>query len=208
MSGRDTFYLRYGKRAFDISLSLFALILLAPLLALLWVCGTIVIGHPVGFRQKRSGLRERLFEIRKFRTMTDQKGTDGSLLSDGERLNPYGRFLRASSLDELPELWNVLVGDMSFVGPRPLLARYVDRYSRQERRRHEVRPGITGWAQVHGRNSVSWTEKFDFDIWYVDHVSFGLDMRILCLTVVMVLSRTGIKSDDSATATEFLGSGE
>ena len=193
------------KRAFDFIAALMALLLLClPLLAL-----TLLIrrelGHPAFFRQVRPGLHGQPFEMVKFRTMTDARGPDGALLPDADRLTPFGRFLRASSLDELPELWNVLKGDMSLVGPRPLLMEYLPLYSPEQARRHEVRPGITGWAQVNGRNALGWDDKFKLDVWYVDHRSLRLDIKILWLTVKKVLVRDGISAEVQATVEYFRG---
>lgn len=193
------------KRLFDLLLSLgLALVLALPLL-LLWVVVRRKLGSPALFRQVRPGLHGRPFMMVKFRTMTDERGADGELLPDAQRLTAFGRFLRASSLDELPELWNVLRGDMSLVGPRPLLMEYLPLYSPEQARRHEVRPGITGWAQVNGRNAVSWDERFKLDVWYVDHRSLWLDLRILWLTVRKVLVREGISAQGEATMPRFTG---
>jgi lipopolysaccharide/colanic/teichoic acid biosynthesis glycosyltransferase len=158
------------------------------------------------FRQERAGLDGRPFQIVKFRTMTDARGPDGALLSDADRLTPFGRFLRSTSLDELPELWNVLRGDMSLVGPRPLLMRYEPLYTPRQRRRHDVRPGITGWAQVNGRNAMSWEARFELDVWYVEHRSLGLDLRILWRTVATVLRREGVSQAGHVTMEPFAGS--
>ena len=163
------------------------------------------IGAPVFFRQQRPGLHGQPFQMVKFRTMTDARGPDGALLPDAERLTPFGRFLRSASLDELPELWNVLRGDMSLVGPRPLLMEYLPLYTPEQARRHAVRPGITGWAQVNGRNALSWEEKFALDVWYVDHQSLALDIRILWLTARKVLAREGISAAGEATMGKFTG---
>jgi lipopolysaccharide/colanic/teichoic acid biosynthesis glycosyltransferase len=162
-------------------------------------------GKPILFRQERIGAKGKPFTILKFRTMTMKRDNDGHLLPDALRLTRFGRFLRGSSLDELPELLNVLKGDMSLVGPRPLLMQYLDRYTPEQARRHEVKPGITGWAQVHGRNALTWEEKFTLDVWYVDHCSLSLDLRILLLTLWKVLKREGISQEGSATMTEFMG---
>lgn len=194
------------KRLFDIVLACVALLLLGlPLLFLTWQVRR-KLGSPAFFRQTRPGMRGRPFNMVKFRTMTDVRGVDGELLSDADRLTPFGRFLRASSLDELPELWNVLKGDMSLVGPRPLLMDYLPLYSAEQSRRHEVRPGITGWAQINGRNALSWEEKFKLDVWYVDNCSLWLDIRILWLTVRKVLVRDGISAAGEATMPRFTGS--
>lgn len=196
------------KRGFDIVVALVALILLAPLFLVLSLLIRARLGSPVLFRQARPGLHGRIFQMIKFRTMTDERGADGSLLPDDVRLRPFGRWLRSTSLDELPELWNVLRGDMSLVGPRPLLVDYLPRYSARQARRHEVRPGVTGWAQVNGRNALSWPEKFELDVWYVDNQSFGLDMRILFLTMRSVLKRDGISASGEATMPAFRGNEE
>jgi lipopolysaccharide/colanic/teichoic acid biosynthesis glycosyltransferase len=194
------------KRVFDGVVAAVALLMLAlPLLCLAWLV-RVKLGRPVLFRQIRPGLDGQLFEMVKFRTMTDERGGDGVLLPDDQRLNHFGRWLRASSLDELPELWNVVRGEMSLVGPRPLLVEYLPLYSAEQARRHEVRPGITGWAQVNGRNAISWEEKFAMDVWYVDHRSFWLDIKILWLTVRKVLLRDGISAAGDATMPRFTGS--
>jgi len=194
------------KRLFDFVAALLALLLLAlPLLALAWLIRR-KLGSPVLFLQVRPGLQGRPFTMVKFRTMTDERGPDGALLPDAQRLTPFGRFLRASSLDELPELWNVLRGEMSLVGPRPLLMEYLPLYTPEQARRHEVRPGITGWAQVNGRNAISWADKFALDVWYVDHRSLWLDVHILWRTVRKVLVRDGISAAGEATMPKFTGS--
>lgn len=193
------------KRLFDLVAGSLALLLLAlPLLVLAWQIRR-KLGSPVLFRQVRPGLQGRPFTMVKFRTMTDARDASGALLPDAQRLTPFGRFLRASSLDELPELWNVLRGEMSLVGPRPLLMEYLPLYSPEQARRHEVRPGITGWAQVNGRNAISWADKFALDVWYVDHRSLWLDLRILWLTVRKVLVRDGISAAGEATMSKFEG---
>ncbi len=198
-------YRRWGKRALDLAASLMALVLLAPLLAVVALAVRWRLGRPVLFRQQRPAVRGEPFELAKFRTMRDVVGPDAKRLADAARLTPLGRRLRAWSLDELPTLWNVLRGDMSLVGPRPLLMQYLPRYTPEQARRHEVRPGITGWAQVNGRNALTWEEKFKLDVWYVDHSSFWLDMKILWMTLVKVLKREGISADGHATMPEFLG---
>ncbi|MEW6258733.1 MAG: sugar transferase [Thermodesulfobacteriota bacterium] len=198
-------YRSWGKRLFDLMISVPAAIIAAPVLGLVALGVRLNLGSPVLFRQQRPGLHGRPFILYKFRTMTDARDTVGNLLPDAERLTPFGRFLRATSLDELPELWNVLRGDMSLVGPRPLLMQYLDRYTPEQARRHEVRPGITGWAQVNGRNSISWDEKFQLDVWYVDHQSLALDLRILLMTMVKAARREGISADGEATMPEFMG---
>ena len=194
------------KRIFDIvSAATVLLIFGGPLLILSWQVRR-KLGSPVFFRQARPGLHGRSFQMIKFRTMTDARGPDGVLLPDAVRLTSFGRFLRSTSLDELPELWNVLRGDMSLVGPRPLLMEYLPLYSSEQSRRHEVRPGITGWAQVNGRNELSWDEKFKLDVWYVENRSLWLDIKILWLTIRKVLLREGISAAGEATMTKFTGS--
>lgn len=193
-------------RLLNLLVAALALVLLLPLLAGVALGVLIFLGRPVLFRQKRPGLGGRPFTLVKFRTMKDIRDADGESLSDAARLTRFGRFLRGTSLDELPELYNVLRGDMNLVGPRPLLMEYLDLYTPGQARRHEVPPGITGWAQVHGRNAIGWEEKFDLDVWYVDHRSLVLDLKILALTLVKVLSCEGISSDRSPTADPFRGS--
>ena len=193
------------KRTFDLVVGTVALVLLAPVMIVVAVLVRLRLGSPVLFRQIRPGLHGLPFEMIKFRTMRDAVGPDGLPLSDAERLTPFGRLLRASSLDELPELWNVLTGDMSLVGPRPLLMEYVPLYSPEEARRHEVRPGVTGWAQVNGRNAISWEQKFALDVWYVDNRSFWLDFKILLLTVKKVLRSEGVSAQGHATMERFTG---
>jgi sugar transferase EpsL len=193
------------KRLFDFSISFAALLLLLPIYLLLALLVRVNIGTPILFTQTRPGLHGNAFTMIKFRTMTNARDAGGALLPDAERLTCFGRFLRATSLDELPELWNVLKGDMSLVGPRPLLVEYLPLYSPEQARRHDVRPGITGWAQVNGRNAISWDEKFKLDVWYVDHQSFWLDMKILFLTVKRVFQRHGISADGEVTMPRFTG---
>lgn len=194
------------KRLFDLVVASLALLFLAvPLLALAWLIRR-KLGSPVLFRQVRPGLHGKPFTMVKFRTMTDERGPDGALLPDAQRLTPFGRFLRSSSLDELPELWNVLRGEMSLVGPRPLLMEYLPLYTPEQARRHEVRPGITGWAQVNGRNAISWPDKFALDVGYVDNQSLWLDIKILWMTVRKVLVRDGISASGEATMSKFTGS--
>jgi lipopolysaccharide/colanic/teichoic acid biosynthesis glycosyltransferase len=196
------------KRVFDSILSVLALIILAlPLLILTWLIRR-KLGSPVFFRQVRPGLRGQPFQMFKFRTMTDERGHDGVLLPDAVRLTPFGRFLRATSLDELPELWNVLKGEMSLVGPRPLLMEYLPLYTPEQARRHEVRPGVTGWAQINGRNAISWEDKFKLDVWYVDNCSLSLDIKILWMTVKKVLVRDGISAPGDATMPKFRGNND
>ena len=196
------------KRVLDFLISLIAVVLLSPVFLVLTAAGAIAMkGNPF-FTQERPGKDEKIFRLVKFRTMTNAKGPDGQLLPDEQRLNRYGKFLRGTSLDELPELFNILLGQMALVGPRPLLVRYLPRYNAVQRRRHEVRPGLTGYAQAHGRNAVTWEEKFEMDVWYVDHVSFRTDVGILIATVKAVLKHEGISAETSATMEEFMGSGE
>jgi len=196
------------KRICDFVLALVALAILSPVLLIVaWQIGR-KLGSPVLFRQVRPGLHGQPFKMIKFRTMRDALDTQGKPLPDAERMTPFGNFLRSASLDELPELWNVLKGDMSLVGPRPLLMEYLPLYSLEQARRHEVRPGVTGWAQVNGRNALSWDEKFRLDVWYVDHQSFWLDLRILLLTVKKVFIREGISAQGDATMPVFRGSKE
>lgn len=193
------------KRLFDITAALVALLLLClPLLALVLLVRR-KLGHPAFFRQTRPGLHGRPFEMIKLRTMTDERGPDGVLLPDAERLTPFGRFLRASSLDELPELWNVLKGDMSLVGPRPLVMEYLPLYTPEQARRHEVKPGITGWAQVNGRNSLTWEEKFELDLWYVENRNMWTDINILYLTIKIVISKTGVSPPHQEIMERFRG---
>lgn len=193
------------KRGFDIVISAIALALLSPIyLVLAWLVHSRL-GSPVLFRQQRPGLHGKPFEMLKFRTMRDAVGPEGQPLPDSERLTAFGKKLRSTSLDELPELWNVLRGEMSLVGPRPLLMEYLPRYSPEQARRHEVRPGVTGWAQVNGRNAISWRDKFALDVWYVDNRSLALDLRILAMTVFKVLRREGVTAENSVTAEKFMG---
>ena len=194
------------KRLFDLGVALIALLLFAPLVALVALLIRLRIGSPVLFRQQRPGLHGRPFEMIKFRTMSDARDADGNLLPDAERLPRFGRLLRATSLDELPELWNVLRGDMSLVGPRPLLMEYLPLYNAEQARRHEVRPGVTGWAQVNGRNALSWEEKFALDVWYVDNRNPCLDLKILWLTVAAVLRPRGVSQVGHVTMERFQGS--
>jgi sugar transferase EpsL len=196
--------LNITKRATDISVAMIALLLLSPILAAASLAILLTMGRPIFFRQKRPGLGGKPFDLIKFRTMRAPSETDG-MISDNDRITPVGRFLRKTSIDELPELWNVLRGDMSLVGPRPLLMAYLPRYTPEQARRHHVPPGITGWAQVNGRNALSWDEKFALDLWYVENQSFWLDVRILLLTVRSVLRREGIDAGADTTMPEFLG---
>ena len=193
------------KRVMDVILTSIGLIIIAPLILLIAACVKIFIGSPVLFRQIRPGYKGNPFNIYKFRSMNENKNSNGDLLPDSERLTSLGRFLRTTSLDELPELINVLKGEMSLVGPRPLLMQYLERYSPEQKRRQDVLPGITGWAQIKGRNALTWEDKFNLDIWYVDNVSIGLDLKILFLTFWKVLKREGISQPGHATAEEFMG---
>lgn len=199
---------RLFKRLFDLLVSLVGLIVLSPVILILALLVWINLGGPVFFAQARPGYKGRIFKLYKFRSMRNACDKAGKLLPDEERLTKFGKFLRASSLDELPELVNVLKGEMSLVGPRPLLIAYLERYSPEQARRHDVLPGITGWAQVNGRNALSWEEKFKLDVWYVDHQSFWLDIKILLMTVGKVFKRESINAPGSATAPEFMGNKE
>jgi len=198
-------YRKFGKRLFDIVCSFCGFLILAPLLLLIAAMVRAKLGLPVIFSQQRPGLNSKLFKLYKFRSMTDKKDENGMLLPDSERLTVFGKLLRATSLDELPELWNILKGDMSVVGPRPLLVQYLPFYSAEQIRRHDVRPGLTGHAQVNGRNAITWQDKFTLDCWYVDHVSFWLDIKIICVTVARILKRKDISSSTSVTMEYFTG---
>ena len=200
------FYEKYIKRPQDFFCALVALVVLSPVFLVLFVLVRIKLGSPVLFTQERPGLNGKEFRLYKFRTMTSQTDEEGNLLPDDQRLTSFGKKLRATSLDELPELINILKGEMSIVGPRPLLVRYLDRYNAHQARRHEVRPGFTGYAQVHGRNAISWEEKFDLDVEYVDHLTFFGDWKIIFQTVGTVLKKDGITSETSQTMEEFMGS--
>jgi len=193
------------KRTFDIFLSLITLLVFLPLLFFLFVAVGILIGKPVLFCQERPGKGGRPFQLIKFRTMREALDSDGTPLPDNLRMTKFGSFLRSSSLDELPSLWNVLKGDLSLVGPRPLLMEYLPLYNEKQARRHEVKPGITGWAQVNGRNAISWEDKFELDVWYVDHQSFWLDLKIMLLTIKKVIIRDGISADGHVTIERFKG---
>ncbi len=199
-------YRRYFKRPLDFVLSLATIIILSPILLLIALLVRIKLGSPVIFKQQRPGMNEKIFTLYKFRTMTDERDEKGELLPDEMRLTDFGKFLRASSLDELPELFNILKGDMTIVGPRPLLIEYLPLYNAHQKRRHEVRPGLTGWAQVNGRNAISWEEKFNYDVEYVDNLSFFLDVKIIFLTIMKVLKREGINQEGRATMEPFRGS--
>ena len=194
------------KRLFDFVAALILLLIFSIPIVVVAVLVALKLGTPILFRQKRPGLHGESFEMIKFRTMLNAVDSSGRPLPDEQRLTRFGRLLRATSLDELPELFNVLRGEMSLVGPRPLLMQYLDRYTAEQARRHEVRPGITGWAQVNGRNAISWERKFELDVWYVDHQSFLLDLKILAMTLAKVLRRDGITAENHATAAEFAGS--
>ncbi|MDL0430159.1 sugar transferase [Marinobacter sp. TBZ242] len=196
------------KRIFDFCIALLALVLLAPVILVVSFLIAVKLGRPVFFRQTRPGINGDPFNMVKFRTMVDARNENGELLPDAERMTRFGSFLRKTSLDELPELWNVLKGEMSLVGPRPLLMEYLPLYSNEQFRRHEVRPGVTGWAQVNGRNAISWDEKFKLDVWYVDHQSFLLDIKILFLTVKKVLARDGVSGEGEATMSRFTGNSD
>lgn len=202
------FYERFIKRPMDFYLALVALIVLSPVLLITAILVRINLGSPVIFCQERPGLNEKIFKLYKFRSMSDARDKDGNLLPDDQRLGKFGKLLRSTSLDELPELWNILKGDMSVVGPRPLLIRYLDRYNAHQARRHEVRPGFTGLAQVNGRNAISWEEKFEYDVQYIDNITFLGDWKIIFDTVRVVLKRDGVSSETSVTMEEFMGSGK
>lgn len=197
-----------GKRVLDVVIAAVALVVLSPVLAVVALLVRLRLGSPVLFHQERAGLRGQPFVLTKLRTMTDERGPSGELLPDEDRLPAFGSFLRSTSLDELPELVHVLRGEMSLVGPRPLPTKYLDRYSPRQARRHEVRPGITGWAQVNGRNAAGWEDRLEMDVWYVENRSLLLDLKILWRTLKVVVSREGVAEDGSATMTEFLGTEE
>lgn len=205
MERKVSFYEKYIKRVLDILCSLAAIILFCWLFAIVALLVRIKLGSPVIFKQPRPGKDEKVFMLHKFRSMTDETDDKGELLPDEMRLTRFGRFLRSTSLDELPELWDILIGNMSIIGPRPLLVKYLPLYNDEQRRRHEVRPGLTGWAQVHGRNLTSWEERFSYDTDYVDHLSFALDVKIIFMTVHCVFAREGISAEGSATMEAFTG---
>jgi len=194
-----------SKRIFDLLVTTICLVVILPLLLVICLLVWVFLGPPIMFLQQRPGYKGQPFNTYKFRTMTNRCDPDGNLLPDAERLTPFGRLLRSTSLDDLPQLWNIIRGEMSLVGPRPLLMRYLDRYTPEQMRRHDVLPGITGWAQIHGRNTLDWEEKFRLDVWYVDHRSFWLDIKILFLTPWKVFKREGISQPGHATAEEFKG---
>jgi lipopolysaccharide/colanic/teichoic acid biosynthesis glycosyltransferase len=196
---------KFIKSVLDRIMAAIALLILSPLILIMAIAIYVRMGKPIIFAQPRPGQNGRIFTFYKFRTMTDERDFDGNLLPDEQRLTAFGQFLRQTSLDELPQLWNVVKGDMSFVGPRPLMVEYLDRYSPEQARRHEVTPGITGWAQINGRNALTWQEKFKLDVWYVDHWNLWLDLKILFLTVWKVLQKEGISQEGHATIEDFLG---
>ncbi len=202
---KTSLYRDGGKRLFDVLAVFVALPILAPVLLVVAICVRLFLGKSVLFKQERPGLAGRPFFILKFRTMTDERDADGELLPDAERLTSFGRFLRSTSLDELPEFWNVLKGEMSLVGPRPLLMQYLTLYSAEQKRRHDVKPGITGWAQINGRNQISWEDKFKHDIWYVDNLNLYLDLKIIFATVFKLLKREGVNQPGHVTVENFKG---
>lgn len=201
------FYEKYIKRLQDFLCALLATIVLSPILIVIAILVRVKLGSPVIFKQKRPGKNGKIFNLYKFRTMTDERDENGNLLPDEKRLTSFGKKLRSTSLDELPELLNIMCGNLSVVGPRPLLPQYLSRYNDHQARRHEVRPGFTGYAQVNGRNSITWEDKFEKDVYYVDHISFLMDWKIILKTVKIVLAREGINSENAATMEEFMGSG-
>lgn len=201
-----TLYRKFGKRLFDVLFSASLLIVLSPVILIIALIVYVKMGRPILFSQERPGLNEKIFTLYKFRTMTNAYGPDGKLLPDSSRLSRFGKILRSTSLDELPELWNILKGDMSFVGPRPLLVQYLSLYSDEQRHRHDVRPGLTGLAMIHGRNNLNWNDKFAYDLQYAEQQSFLLDMKILLWTVVITLKREGITEKGEATVSMFTGS--
>lgn len=203
--GKDSFYCRYIKRILDICCALAAMIVFCWLYAIVAILVRVKLGSPVIFCQERPGKDEKIFRLYKFRSMTDERDENGDLLPDDVRLTKFGRLLRSTSLDELPEAWNILKGDMSVVGPRPLMVEYLPRYNEHQARRHEVKPGLSGYAQVHGRNAVTWEEKFDMDVWYTENVSFVLDAKLVLQTVVVAMKRDGISSETSVTIEDFMG---
>ena len=203
MEHKVGFYEKYIKRLLDFTLSFLALIILSPVLLVTAVLVRIKLGSPIIFHQERPGKSEKIFRLYKFRSMTDECDENGNLLPDNERLTRFGRILRSTSLDELPELLNILRGDMSIVGPRPLLVKYLPLYNEEQKHRHDVRPGLTGWAQANGRNAISWEEKFKLDVWYVQHISFWVDVKVIFMTVKKVFCRDGISSETSVTMEEF-----
>ena len=205
MEHKPSVYERYIKRLLDVVLSGMALVVLSPVLLLTALLVRTKLGSPVVFCQERPGKNEQIFKLYKFRTMTDERDEHGQLLPDEVRLTKFGRLLRSTSLDELPELWNIFRGDMSIVGPRPLLVKYLPLYNESQKHRHDVTPGLTGWAQVNGRNAISWEEKFELDVWYTKHIRLALDVKIVFMTVMKVFRREGISSDSAVTMEEFRG---
>ncbi len=208
MEHKVGFYEKYIKRLLDFTLSFLALIILSPVLLVTALLVRIKLGSPIIFHQERPGKSEKIFRLYKFRSMTDECDENGNLLPDDQRLTRFGQILRSTSLDELPELLNILRGDMSIVGPRPLLVKYLPLYNEEQRHRHDVRPGLTGWAQANGRNAISWEEKFKLDVWYVQHISFLVDVKVIFMTVKKVFCRDGISSETSVTMEEFSGTKE
>ena len=208
MEHKVGFYEKYIKRLLDFTLSFLALIILSPVLLVTALLVRIKLGSPIIFHQERPGKSEKIFQLYKFRSMTEKCDENGNLLPDDQRLTRFGQILRSTSLDELPELWNILRGDMSIVGPRPLLVKYLPLYNEEQRHRHDVRPGLTGWAQANGRNAISWEEKFKLDVWYVQHISFLVDVKVIFMTVKKVFCRDGISSETSVTMEEFSGTKE
>ena len=202
------FYEKFVKRFFDIIISFTALVILSPVLLIVALLVKIKLGSPVIFHQQRPGYHEKIFGLCKFRTMTDERDENGELLPDAVRLTKFGKALRATSLDELPELWNILKGDMSLIGPRPLLVKYLPLYNDFQKQRHDVRPGLTGWAQVNGRNTISWEQRFEYDVYYVEHMSFLIDLKILFQTVAVVFKHNDINSATDATMEAFTGTGK
>jgi lipopolysaccharide/colanic/teichoic acid biosynthesis glycosyltransferase len=205
---RQKLYIKVGKRIFDIFLALFLFIFMSPIFVIVGFLIFIFMGRPIIFKQERPGLNGKLFTIFKFRTMNNSSSENGVLAQDSERITYLGKVLRSSSIDELPEIWNILTGKMSFVGPRPLLVEYLNIYSAQQSRRHEVKPGLTGWAQINGRNNISWEDKFNLDIWYVDNVSFMLDLKILLKTITYIIKKEGVTSKNHVTSPKFKSSSE
>lgn len=207
MDKKQTFYQKYGKRFLDIIISLFAIIILSPILITLFILVRAKLGSPAIFTQERPGKDEKIFKMYKFRSMTDERDDAGKLLPDDQRLTSFGKKLRSTSLDELPELFNILKGDMSIVGPRPLLVKYLPLYNERQKRRHEVKPGLTGYAQIHGRNNILWKKRFELDVYYVDNITFFGDFKILILTIFTVFKREGINSSYTSNGTmeEFTG---
>ena len=203
-----SFYRKYGKRIFDLCITIPASLVLCPVMGITAILVAVKLGRPVLFTQERPGYQEKIFKMYKFRSMTDERDEKGELLPDEVRLTPFGEKLRSTSLDELPELLNILKGDMSLVGPRPLLVQYLPLYNKRQHRRHDVKPGITGLAQINGRNSISWEEKFEYDVQYVENLSFWEDIRILFGTVFKVFKREGINSENAATMEDFMGTPE